>query len=107
MPYFEYEAMLNGKIKGIIEGNTAEEIIEKLNKMGATNIKIKIKVLHKKDYNYTAKDSGGNKVKGVIKGVDKFQLGDKISELENMGYKDFIVQETSLSQIKSFFSFKK
>lgn len=108
MPDFEYEARdERGRLKGLISAESEEEIRTKLAEMGKTDIKIRLVNLPKMNYTYHAKDSSGNSVKGSIKGVTKFQLCDKITEFSNMGYKDFVVQPSLLSQLKNFFRFKK
>lgn len=104
MPDYKYEMMYNGhKLVGRVRAESEEALIADYTKKGATNIKLTPFYCPQKDWNYTATDINGKKVKGTIKGIDEFQIHEKLEELEQYGYKDFILAEKFMSSLKNFF----
>jgi len=107
MPDFEYEMTVDGrKLKGYIRTEDEQALVDEWTGKGATGIRLIPKRFPVKDYVYRAKDRGGQRVKGVITGVDSFQIPEKIQELEQLGYHDFVIEETFISKLKSFFMLK-
>lgn len=107
MPDFEYEMMVNGrKLKGSIRTDDQQALIDEWTDKGATDIRLIPKRFPVKDYVYRAKDRAGQRVKGVIAGVDQFQIAGKIQELEHLGYHDFLIEETMGSKIRNLLKMK-